>query len=103
LICSPEHPISKELLAKLDHPDQVLSLTLSLKSVVWKPSKLGSGLNCIVEMAGQMAKKCEELAAKRGMAPVEANDTAIRSHLPVAKRSGYFHRQQRRQKKQDWA
>jgi hypothetical protein len=41
-------------------------------------------------MAGQMAKKCEEVAAKRGMAPVKANDKAVRSHLPVAKRPSLF-------------
>jgi hypothetical protein len=47
-------------------------------------------------MAGQMAKRCEEVTEKRGMAPVEVADMADRSHLPVPSGSGAFHRQLRR-------
>ena len=48
-------------------------------------AKLGSGPIDFVEMAGQMARKCEEVFEKRAHSPVENNDVAICSHLPVPK------------------
>ena len=59
-------------------------------------AKLGSGPIDFVEMAGQMARKCEEVFEKRAHSPVENNDAAICSHLPVPKGSGAFCRLPRR-------